>query len=355
VSAAEGGPSPLPMPASATRPAGAIASLLLPSPSRQSSYASAASGSSSVGGGGALVAAPPSSGVPTPLMLVAASMNGGNVLACIADRLTRWGASLAEMQARAARGSGSAASPLLGPADRLPWAAKATYFWLESEAAKVFLDPGRADSGSGGAGSSPLPPSAGCVAGLTVLPTLAAERVPVGYHPSVTGIHGLTAAPPLAHAAAAAAPGLTLSGLTGGNSDSPGALYASAAQAVVRNVCGMLPPAVWQAADVVIATGGGVYKSAVVRRCLSDFVSQVGGRRGEPLQVVTLDEARAEYAGCIGAALTAVSATNAWVAGGAGWGCCCCGAVAPAGGGVVTGPVRVPAPRRSGGDAAAVE
>lgn len=349
LSDAEGGPSPVPaavVPAPAAR-AGAIASLLLPSPSRQSSYASAASGSSSIGGGvggGAILAAPPS-GVPTPLMLVAASMNGGSVLACIADRLTRWGASLAEMQARAARGSGgSTASPMLGPADRQPWAAKATYFWLESEAAKVFLDPGRADSGNGS--GDPLPSSAGCVAGLTVLPTLAAERVPVGYQQLAEG-------PAARSAVTAAAPGLVLSGLTGGNSDSPGALYASAAQAVVRNVCGMLPAAVWAAADVVVATGGGLYKSAVLRRCLSDHVSQIGGR-AEPLQVVRLDEARAEYAGCIGAAITADAATNAWVAGGAA-GCCCCGAVAPGGGGVVTGPVRVPTPPRRAGDTAAQE
>lgn len=255
-------------------------------------------------------------------MLVAASTNGGNVLACIADRLTRWGSALADMQARArssgpAGGAGgSGVSPLLGPSDRAQWSTRATYFYLESEAAKVFLDPSRY-------GAPPPSPPAGpavgltsshagadsCVAGVIVRPSLAPERVPIGYAYGSSSSDNTSM--PSTNGNSSSGSGMTISGLTSDNSDSPGALYAAAAQAVIRNVCGLLPSRVWGAADIVIATGGGFYKSAVLRRCLNDFVAHVessSGRARGDLQVVVMDEARAEFAGCIGAALTVVTA-----------------------------------------------
>jgi hypothetical protein len=299
-----------------TSGAGTVASAAATSPVRESRDAGGVAPPAAATGGG---------GAPAPLMLVGASVNGGSVLAFLAERLTRWGSALADMQARArATGPATGTSPLLGPQRTPEWATRATYFYLESEAAKVFLSGtmttsgvnsssggggvGGAGGGSDSAAVSLLPPG---VAGVSVLPTLAREREPLGFAcpptpppapcaPASTGTGG----------ADGGGGGLCINGLTPDNSDSPGALYAAAAQSVVRNVCGRLPASVWHAADVVVATGGALFRSAVLRRCLHEWVAQAeaaGGRARGELQVAVMDEGRAEFAGCLGAALATVA------------------------------------------------
>lgn len=210
----------------------------------------------------------------TPLMLVAASMNGGNVLSYLAGAMHSWTQAVTSHASR----TSASASHSVSKDD--------TYAALEDAAQELLAK---------GEGPDSWP---------TVMPLLAPERRPVGWH--VLSSDAATAASATADAPAAAT-GLSIVGLTLQHATSPGYLYAAAAYAVVHNVVSMLPAHMLRRATVVAATGGAVARSAVVRAALCAAVQQ---HAGVDVPLVFLPADHMAYAGAVGAVLAGATASS---------------------------------------------
>jgi hypothetical protein len=247
------------------------------------------------------------------LMLVGASLSGGNVLAAITAALApRVRQLLALSPGGSGGGADAAAAP--DPADAAPAAADdAVYAFLESEAAKVLA----AAAAAAGGGIDFFSPA---VSGFDPAPFLLPERCPAGGWPpsaeSTSAPPGpLLAAAPVAadprgraaaalRAAAAAADARTL-----------GSWYACATDAVVRNTLQRLPAAALLplasgrgaaagggggcCVAAVVGAGGVLAKSACARALLERAVLPLGA------PVLWLPQGVAAYAGAMGAALVA--------------------------------------------------
>ena len=209
-------------------------------------------------------------------MLVGASVNGGNVTACVAATLGQWMSTMqrssihsnasatfaansaSATSADAAIGDGLSAPLSLSqqhPITATPAGAAAQgvaivpqmrldstdVSFMSLEATFACLERAASDS-----------PRLSTVSPMRITPCLAPERVPIGWGASEQQEGG--------HASSFA-----IAGITSQNA-SLGELWAAVADSIVANVCDMLPASVWSAADTVVSTGGALAKSPALKR-----------------------------------------------------------------------------------------
>lgn len=243
------------------RPAIRLDAVAPPLPTTAASDATAYDAPESAGAAGG--AAPPS-----PLMLVAASMNGGNVLAFIAARL-------AVFRRR-----------LQGAADRAAFSLADAYAVLEERALPLL-------SSAVGAGGTPLPLArvgGRCLPVIAgkhmVLPTLVPERRAVyatvpdassGGAGAACWTDAMTAVASVVGSGGASSAAvddaaikvwslaeLSPSLFAPDALDTLAAVYAGAAASIVFSVCSMLPAAAWAQAGRIVLTGAAFGKSKVL-------------------------------------------------------------------------------------------
>ena len=215
-----------------------------------------------------------------PRMLVGASMNGGNVLAWLVEQQRACVSGVLQQQRKRRAAAGSHRVAKLDVSSESSAAlvenggGESSVVDIDVEADDVYAHfEAAAAAAEGDSPSTSHPP--------LVAPLLNRERVAVGWGPTsdnkATGVgcgrcsfvspHASTLTIPPEHSDSGSAAGVSVTGASLSNtSSSPGWLWAATADAIVRNVCDMLPTSVWRDAAIVVCTGGALARSPALQR-----------------------------------------------------------------------------------------